>query len=87
MKRGEGLESLDFGEKNFQILEFGKGKRGEGLRVAACRNWEELLQHGNGESTTGTLSLNSRIRRIALWLSPVSRFTFPFIFNVFLDSS
>ena len=40
MKRGEGL---DFGEKNFQILEFGKGKRGEGLRVVACRNWVELL--------------------------------------------
>ena len=49
MKRGEGLESLDFGEKNFQILEFGKGNRGEGLRVAACRNWEELLQHGADE--------------------------------------
>ena len=56
MKRGEGL---NFGDKNFQILEFGKGKRGEGLRVAAYRNWEELLQHGAGESATGTLSLNS----------------------------
>ena len=87
MKRGEGLESLDFGEKNFQILEFGKGKRGEGLRVAAYRNWEELLQHGAGESTTGTPSPNSRIRRIAFRLSPVFRFTFPFIFNVFHDSS
>ena len=35
MKRGE---SLDFGETNFQFLEFGNGKRGEGLRVVACRN-------------------------------------------------
>ena len=40
MKRGEGL---DFGKTNFQILEFGKGKQGEGLRVVACKNWEELL--------------------------------------------
>ena len=30
MKRGEGL---DFGETNFQIMEFRKGKRGEGMRV------------------------------------------------------
>ena len=78
MKSGEGL---DFGEKNFQILEFGKGKRGEGLRVAACRNWEELLQHGAGESATGMPSPNSRIRRIAFPESPI--FRFPFILNVF----
>ena len=32
MKRGEGL---DFRETNSQILEFGKGKRGERLRVIA----------------------------------------------------
>ena len=57
MKRGEGL---DFGKTNFQILEFGKGKRGEGLRIVAYRNWEELLQHNADESATGTPSLKSK---------------------------
>ena len=57
MKRGEGL---DFGETNFQIVEFGKGKRGEGLRVVAYRNWEELLQHDTDESAIGTPSSNSK---------------------------
>ena len=84
MKRGEGL---DFREKNFQIMEFGKGKRGERLRVVACRNWEELLQHAADESATGTPSPNSkrqaRIRRIAF-----PCFSFSIHFQCFfLDSS
>ena len=84
MKRGEGL---DFGETNFQILEFGKGKRGEGLRVVACRNWEELLQHGAGKSATGTPSPNSkRQARIAFPCFSIHFQCFNFV-SLFLDSS
>ena len=84
MKRGEGL---DFGETNFQILEFGKGKRGEGLRDVACRNWEELLQHNADESATGTPSLNSkRQARIAFPYFSIHFQFFNYV-SLFLDSS
>ena len=84
MKRGEGL---DFGEKIFQILEFGKRKRGEGLRVVACRNWEELLQHNAGESATGTPSPNSKRQDlIAFPCFSIHFQCFNFV-SLFLDSS
>ena len=84
MKRGEGL---DFGKTNFQILEFGKGKRGEGLRVVACRNWEELLQHSACESVTGMPSPNSKWHaRIAFPCFSIHFQCFNFV-SLFLDSS
>ena len=84
MKRGEGL---DFGETNFQILEFGKEKRGKGLRVVTCRNWEELLQHGACESATRTPSPNSkRQARIAFPCFSIHFQCFNFV-SLFLYSS
>ena len=83
----KGGEDLDFGETNFQILEFGKGKRGKGLRVVAYRNWEELLQHGIGESATGTPSSNSkRQARISFPCFSIHFQCFNFV-SLFLDSS
>ena len=76
MKRGE---SLDFGETNFQILEFGKGKRCERLRVVACRNWDEFLQHGAGESDAVSKLQAASSNCFPLFFHSFSMFRFCFI--------
>ena len=57
------------------------------MRVVACRNWEELLQHGASESATRTSSPNSkRQAQIAFPCFSIHFQCFNFV-SLFLDSS